>query len=104
MMGNFISATIGSLDQYLLIPRIPLHCDDTAALPIEDQEGFNERTKHIFLKYNYIPNLRLSVVLSHNYLLTSKQVAKILTKPVDKDTLPYLRLEVLTDIRQEFDD
>lgn len=89
--------------QNWIIPNIPMHIDNTAALSIADQEGFSARTKHISIKYHHIRNLRASRVLSLHYVRTSEQVAAIFTKRVDKRSLQYLRGVLWVESRQGFE-
>jgi hypothetical protein len=69
-------------------------CDSTSAISVAKNLVLHSRTKHIEVRYNF---LRDNVEKGNIYLIhvpTEKQLADILTKPLDQATFARLRGEL----------
>ena len=52
---------------------------------------FNDKSKHIEIKYQYICDMVEKGVVKLQYIATDEQVADVLTKPLSKVKLKYCR-------------
>ena len=65
--------------------------DNTAAISMASVEQVSSRNKHIHVKYHHTKNLIVNDIIAIHYVPTTEQLADILTKPVDFQTLHKLR-------------
>eukprot|EP00253_Pinus_taeda_P028421 PITA_28421 len=68
-----------------------IFCDNISAIALSKNSVFHKRTKHIDTRFHYIRELvnNGEIVLEH--CRTHKQVADILTKPLDQKSFEFLR-------------
>jgi hypothetical protein len=61
---------------------IPMFGDNVAALKFAEEQGINNRTKHIDLRHHFIKSYVDEGVITMNYVCTLDNIADILTKPL----------------------
>jgi hypothetical protein len=70
---------------------IAIHCDNTSAINIFKNPVQYSRTKHLNIRHHFICVLVESQVVSLSFMPTDKQLANILTKPLDGSRFKSLR-------------
>ena len=71
---------------------IPIvHIDNTAAIRLAQNPEFHKRTKHISIRHFFIREKVIEGVLQIQQVSTENQVADLMTKPLCKPRLQYLR-------------
>jgi hypothetical protein len=85
----YLQALIAELYE-LIIPPIPVYCDNQGALALATNNKFHAHTKHINIQYHYFRSLVWSGLLDLQYCPTEDNIADIFTK-----ALPRLRLRKL---------
>ena len=78
-------------DYGMLQGKLTIFCDNTSAISIAKNHVQHSRTKHIDLRYHYIRDLVEKDILELCFIETEKQLADILTKPLDTARFEYLR-------------
>ena len=71
-----------------------LLCDNKSAIDISKNPVFHSRTKHIDIRHHYIRNLIENKDVALVHIDTKRQLADILTKPLDGDRHELLRREL----------
>ena len=59
-----------------------VHCDNQSCIKLTENPIFQDRSKHIDMKYHYIRDLVQRKSVKLQYIATSEQVVDILTKPL----------------------
>ena len=67
-----------------------MYCDNTSAIKIAENSVQHSRTKHINVRYHFIREHVENGTVTLHYVPTDRQIADILTKPLDEST--FLRL------------
>ena len=71
-----------------------LLCDNQGAIQLVHNPEQHNRTKHIDVKYHLIRSLQEAGTISVRFIRTSKQIADMLTKPLDGPTFLRLRADI----------
>jgi hypothetical protein len=74
--------------------HVPLMCDSTSAISVAENPVLHSRTKHIELRYHFLRDNVEKGNIDLIHVLTEKQLADILTKPLDQATFARLRGEL----------
>jgi hypothetical protein len=74
--------------------HVPLMCDSTSAISVAKTPVLHYRTKHIEVRYHFLRDDVEKGNIDLIHLPTAKQVADILTKPLDQTTFAHLRGEL----------
>jgi hypothetical protein len=69
-------------------------CDSTSAISVAKNPMLHSRTKHIELRYHFLRDNVEKGNIDLIHVPTEKQLADILTKPLDKVTFARLRGEL----------
>lgn len=82
------------LDYGVQLDHIPIRCDNTSAINLTKNPIQHSRTKHIEIRHHFIRDhvQNGDCVLEH--VGTTKQLADILTKPLNKESFFYIRREL----------
>ena len=67
-----------------------LQVDNSAAVKLAQNPEFHRRTKHIDMKNFFIREKVTDGTVDNAQISTNKQIADIMTKPLDKVRLQYL--------------
>jgi hypothetical protein len=68
-----------------------VHCDNQSFIKLTENPIFQDRSKHIDMRYHYIQDLVQRKTVKLQYIATSEQVANILTKPLTLRQFVQLR-------------
>jgi hypothetical protein len=85
----YLQALIAELYE-LVIPPIPVYCDNQGALTLATNNKFHARTKHIDIQYHYVRSLVRSGLLDLQYCPTEDNIADIFTKALSRPQLTKL--------------
>eukprot|EP00253_Pinus_taeda_P026008 PITA_26008 len=77
--------------QITCTPPISILCNNTSAISISKNPVMHSKTKHIPIKYHFLQEQVLEQKVKLEYVPSKEQVADILTKPLPRETLEYLR-------------
>jgi hypothetical protein len=66
-------------------------CDSTSAISVAKNPVLHSRTKHIEVRYHFLRDNMEKRKIDLIHVPTEKQLADVLTKPLDKATLARLR-------------
>jgi hypothetical protein len=66
--------------------HVPLMCDSTSAISVAKITVLHSRTKHIEVRYHFLRDNVEKGNIDLIYVPTKKQLADILTKPLDQAT------------------
>jgi hypothetical protein len=69
--------------------------DNQACIAMSKHSGDHSRTKHIDVKYHFVREKVASGEIAVTYVPSEHQLADLLTKPLDKTKIQYLRQRVL---------
>jgi hypothetical protein len=72
-----------------------LHEDNQGCVALSRNPGDHQRTKHIDIRYHFVREKTASDEIKLVYVPTDKQLADLLTKPLDRIKVERLRQEVL---------
>jgi hypothetical protein len=75
----------------LIIPPIPVYCDNQGAIALATNNKFHAWTKHIDLQYHYVRSLVQSGLLNLQYCPTEDNIVDIFTKALPRPQLTKLR-------------
>jgi len=73
-----------------------VHCDNTAAISLTDNDTIHDRSKHIRLRYHFIRDEISKKHISIRWIKTIKQQADILTKPLEGAQFTRIRDKLLS--------
>jgi transposase InsO family protein len=79
------------LNKSYAIKPLDLHCDNQSAISLVRNSMFHSRTKHIAIRYHYIRELYEEGAIDVIYRATDDMPADLLTKPLAKAKVIYLR-------------
>ena len=71
--------------------QIPILCDNTSSISISKNPFMHSKTKHIPMKFHFLWEQVTKNNIKLEYIETNEQIADILTKPLPRETLEYLR-------------
>eukprot|EP00253_Pinus_taeda_P003224 PITA_03224 len=77
--------------QITCTPPISILCDNTSAISISKNPIMHSKTKHISIKYHFLREQVLEKKVKLEYVPSKEQVADILSKPLPRETIEYLR-------------
>lgn len=82
------------IDYGVYLDHIPIKCDNTSAINLTKNPVMHSRTKHIEIRHHFIRDHIQSgdVVIEH--IDTSKQLADIFTKPLNKESFFFIIREL----------
>jgi hypothetical protein len=69
-------------------------CDSTSSISVAKNPMLHSRTKHIEVRYHFLRDNVEKGNIDLIYVPTEKQLADILTKPLDQATFAHLRGEL----------
>ncbi|XP_077779109.1 uncharacterized protein LOC144326426 [Podarcis muralis] len=103
--SEYVAATeacreVAWLDQLIkdfgLVRKEPVSLleDNQSCLKLTQSEKFHVRTKHIGVKYHYIPKMIQEGLVELSYCSTEEMTADILTKPLPRDSFQNLRVKL----------
>eukprot|EP00253_Pinus_taeda_P025598 PITA_25598 len=72
-------------------PPVSILCDNTSAINISKNPVMHSKTKHIPIKYHFLREQVLEQKFKLEYVPSKEQVADILTKPLPREAIEYLR-------------
>ena len=75
-------------------PKIPLLCDNESAIKIANNPVQHSRTKHIDIRHHFLRDHATKGDIDIRHVRTEKQLADILTKPLDEQRFCELRSEL----------
>jgi len=81
-------------DYGIEISSIPIKCDNTSAICLTKNPIQHSRTKHIDIRHHFIKEHVLNNDVILEFVETSKQLADIFTKPLNRDQFERIRLEL----------
>ena len=65
-------------------------CDNQSCIKMTENHVFQDRLKHIEIRYHFICDMVQRGALKLQYISTDEQVADVLTKPLSRVKLEYL--------------
>jgi hypothetical protein len=68
-----------------------IHCDNQSSIKLSENLVFHDISKHIEMRKHYVRDMVQKNILSIQYVLTAKQTADILTKPLSLTKFVYFR-------------
>jgi hypothetical protein len=71
--------------------RVPLLCDSTSAISVAKNPVLHSRTKHIDVCFHFLRGHYEKGDIELRYIDTTRQLADILTKPLDQKTFAHVR-------------
>jgi hypothetical protein len=74
--------------------HVPLLCDSTSAISVAKNPMLHSRTKHIDVRFHFLHDHYEKGDIELCYIDTTRQLADILTKPLDQKTFVHLRGEL----------
>jgi hypothetical protein len=69
-------------------------CENQSCIKMTENPVFHDRSKHIEIRYHYIPDMVQRGALKLQYISTDEQVADVLTKPLSHIKFEYFRDEL----------
>jgi hypothetical protein len=89
---HWMMATLRDFD--LDFHHVPLLCDSTSAISVAKNLVLHSRTKHIDVHFHFLRDHYEKGDIELRYIDTTRQLADILTKPLDQKTFVHLRGEL----------
>ena len=74
--------------------HVPLLCDSTTAITVAKNHVLHSRTKHIDVRFHFLRDHYEKGNIELCYIDATRQLADILTKPLDQKTFVHLRGEL----------
>jgi hypothetical protein len=93
----YLQALIAELYE-LVIPPIPVYCDNQGAVALTTNHKFHACTKHIDIQYHYVQSLVQSRLLDLQYCPMEDNIANIFTKVLPRPQLTKLRAGLQLDM------
>ena len=72
-----------------------IHCDNTAAITLTENDSIHDRSKHIRLRYHFIRDEIYKEHVKIQWIKSIKQQADILTKPLNTSSFERLQSKLL---------
>jgi hypothetical protein len=88
----WITYTLSDFDEEC--SHVPLMCDSTSAISVAKNPVLHSKTKHIEVRYHFLRDNVEKGNIDLIHVPTQKQLADILTKPLDQATFARLRGEL----------
>lgn len=85
----------GILNEFKLCETVLLYCDNKSSILMAKSNQNSKRAKHIDIKNHYLKDLVSKKLLAINYVSSDQNLADIMTKPLCKDKLVYIRDKTL---------
>jgi hypothetical protein len=85
-------ATLG--DFSLEFSHVPLLCDSTSAISVAKNPVLHLKTKHISVRFHFLRDHYEKWDIDLHHVDIHRQLADILTKPLDQSTFAHLRGEL----------
>jgi len=82
------------MDYGVVLDHIPIKCDNTSAINLSKNPIQHSRTKHIEIRHHFIRDHVLKGDCVLEFVESSKQLADIFTKPLQKETFYFIRREL----------
>ena len=82
------------VDYGLMLDHIPIRCDNTSAINLTKNPVQHSRTKHIEIRHHFIRDHVQKGDVVIEFVDTSKQLADIFTKPLNKESFYFIRNEL----------
>jgi hypothetical protein len=73
------------------LETIVIHCDNQRCLKLTKNRVFQDKSKHIEMKYHFIRDMVQRRTIKLQYIRTDEQIADILTKPLSLGKFVYFR-------------
>jgi hypothetical protein len=73
---------------------VPLLCDSTNAISVAKNPVLHAKTKNIDVRFHFLPDHYEKGDIDLHHVDTHRQLADILTKPLDQSTFVHLRGEL----------
>jgi hypothetical protein len=73
---------------------VPLLCDRTSSISVAKNLVLHSRTKHIDVRFHFLRDHDEKGDIELRHIDTTRQLANILTKPLDQKTYVHLRGEL----------
>jgi hypothetical protein len=74
--------------------HVPLLCDSTSAISVAKNPVLHSKTKHIDVRFHFLRDHYEKGDIDLRHVATHRQLADILTKPLDQSTFAHLRGEL----------
>jgi hypothetical protein len=74
--------------------KIPLLCDNESAIKLANNPVQHSRTKHIDIRHHFLRDHEAKGDIALRHVCTERQLADILTKPLDEHRFCALRSEL----------
>jgi hypothetical protein len=74
--------------------HVPLLCDRTSSISVAKNLVLHSRTKHIDVRFHFLRDHDEKGDIELRHIDTTRQLANILTKPLDQKTYVHLRGEL----------
>ena len=78
----------------LNISKSPIYYDNTSAINLSKNPTHHARTKHIDIRHHFLRNNISKEVITLEYINTGKQIADILTKPLNEQNFTKFKREL----------
>jgi hypothetical protein len=70
--------------------HVPLLCDNTSTISVAKNHVLHSKTKHIDVRYHFLRDHYKKGDIELQHVDTHRQLADILTKPLDQSTFAHL--------------
>jgi len=78
-----------SLIYLIRLEPVIIHYDDQSCIKISKNHVFNDRSKHMEMRYHYVHDIVQRRAFSLQYILTNEKTMDVLTKPLLKMKFKY---------------
>ena len=68
-----------------------IHCDNQSCVKLSENLVFNDKSKHIKIKYHFIREIVQRGVVKLQHVATEEQIADVLMKPLARVNFEYFR-------------
>ena len=68
-----------------------IHCDNQSCVKMSINLVQHDRTKHVEMKYHYVPEMVQRRAVELRYVPTDEQIADVLTKPLGQGKFVYFQ-------------
>ena len=81
-------------DYGLTFPPTTIWCDSSSAIDLSKNPVLHNRTKHIDVRHHFLRDHVDKKDISFEYVVTTRQLADIFTKPLDEKQFCFIRREL----------